>query len=359
MPEPPPRFVALDVHKSYLVIGAVDGSQTIVLPPRRVTLAQFPVWAAKHFLSNDHVVLETTTNAWDLFDFLVPLVARVVVADPVQVKVIAASFVKTDKRDTLALARLLAANLIPAVWVPPPVVRELRALVAHRQRLIKQRTMAKNRLQSLLHRHNLPPPSTGDLFVSGQRAWWERLDLSPSERLRAQQDLALIDAFSPLIGTVEAELARLRKPRPLERADALPAPSARDRLDCRHDAPGGDWRHHPLLDSQTLGGLCGPGHTGPCFRPDEPIWGHYQAWTHRFAYHFGRSGLDCRSLCSPLGELAMSISPRACHPPKPLWRLRANSWSCCGISSRHGLRISMPRSMLLRDGCFVGVPATR
>jgi transposase len=32
---------------------------------------------------------------------------------------IAAAAVKTDKRDALALAKLLAAHLIPPVWVPP------------------------------------------------------------------------------------------------------------------------------------------------------------------------------------------------------------------------------------------------
>jgi transposase len=46
-------------------------------------------------------------------------IAWVVVANPAQVKLIAASLVKTDKRDTLALARRLSATLIPAVWVPP------------------------------------------------------------------------------------------------------------------------------------------------------------------------------------------------------------------------------------------------
>ena len=61
----------------------------------------------------------------------------------------AAARVKTDTRDTLHLARLLAANLIPQVWVPPPAVRELRALVAHRERLVGQRTQAINRLHSV------------------------------------------------------------------------------------------------------------------------------------------------------------------------------------------------------------------
>ena len=150
MSDAPARFVALDVHKAYVVIGAVDGAQTVVLPPRRVSLAQFGAWVGQHLLPTDQVVLETTINAWEFYDQLVPLVSRVVVANPAQVKLIAASLVKTDKRDTLALARLLAANLIPEVWVPPPEVRELRALVTHRQRLVKQRTMAKNRLQRRL-----------------------------------------------------------------------------------------------------------------------------------------------------------------------------------------------------------------
>ncbi len=35
------RFVALDVHKRYVVVGAVNASQQIVLSPRRVDLDDF------------------------------------------------------------------------------------------------------------------------------------------------------------------------------------------------------------------------------------------------------------------------------------------------------------------------------
>jgi len=31
----PARFVALDIHRKYLVVGAVDAGQQIVLTPRR------------------------------------------------------------------------------------------------------------------------------------------------------------------------------------------------------------------------------------------------------------------------------------------------------------------------------------
>src|SRR6266702_1922532 len=131
----PTRFVALDIHRKYLVVGAVDAGQQVVLTPRRFGFEAFSAWATTHLTSSDAVVLEATSNAWLLYDQLEPVVGSV--------KVIAAARVKTDSRDTIKLAPLLAANLVPAVWVPPVQVRELRALVSHRKRLVNQRTQVR------------------------------------------------------------------------------------------------------------------------------------------------------------------------------------------------------------------------
>lgn len=109
-----------------------------------------------------------------------PLVGSVTVAHPLAVQLIAAAQVKTDSRDTIKLAHLLAANLVPAVWVPPVHVRELRALVSHRKRLVNQRTHVRNRLQAVLHRYNLTLPP-GKPFAAHQQQWWLSLDLSASE----------------------------------------------------------------------------------------------------------------------------------------------------------------------------------
>ncbi len=204
----PTRFVALDVHRHYLVVGAVDAQQTVVLTPRRFGFAAFATWAQDHLCTTDAVVLEASANAWLLHDQLAPLVASVTVAHPLGVKLIAAARVKTDGRDTIKLARLLAANLIPPVWVPPAPVRELRALVTHRKRLVQQRTQARNRLHAVLHRHNLTVPD-GKPFASHQREWWLALNLAPSEQLRVHQDLELLDALQRLITEVERELGRL------------------------------------------------------------------------------------------------------------------------------------------------------
>jgi len=213
MSEPMRRYVALDLHKSYIVAGAVDGQQRVVLKPRRVPFAKFQDWAKKHLHPTDAVVVEAGTNAWFVHDRLEPLVDQVVVVHPYHVKLIAASMVKTDKLDTLVLAHLLAANILPAIWVPPTHVRELRALVAHRQRLVRQRSAAKNRLHSVLHRHSITPPQ-GNLFSQANRTWWATLTVSSAERLRIRQDLAIMDYLSPLIAEVEAQLAQLSTAEP-------------------------------------------------------------------------------------------------------------------------------------------------
>ncbi len=204
----PKRYVGLDVHKHYVMVGAVNRSQEMILPPRRVSLVEFEGWVQKYLRPTDEVVLEATTNAWYIHDLLEPQVAKVVVAHPPHIKLIAAAMVKTDKKDTMTLAKLLAVGLVPPVWVPPEQVRELRALINHRRRLISHQTQIKNRLQSLLHRHHIVPPG-GKLYESANRQWWHNLDLSRSEKLRVRQDLFMLDQLAGLVKETADEIYRL------------------------------------------------------------------------------------------------------------------------------------------------------
>ena len=115
---------------------------------------------------------------------------------------------KTDKVDTLALAKLLATGFIPTVWVPPLEVREARGLLAHRRRLVRNRSMVTNRLQSVLQRHNLPAPA-GEPFSAANQAGWDTLPVSPTEQLRVRQDLATLEHLTQQIAELDAEVVRL------------------------------------------------------------------------------------------------------------------------------------------------------
>jgi transposase len=202
------RYIAIDAHKHYVMVGGMNSQQEMVLPTRRVEIENYPKWARANLRPGDAVVIEATTNTWTLYDVTLPYVSKVVVAHPLEVKQIANARVKTDKHDVNCLARLLVADLVPEVWVPPMEVRELRTLIAHRQRLVKMRTMTHNRLHSVVHRNNLVPPE-GGFFADKNRSWWESLTLSPVEKLQAGQNLAMLDRLESLIAEVNQELARL------------------------------------------------------------------------------------------------------------------------------------------------------
>ena len=210
------RYIAIDAHKHYVVVGGLNAQLEIVLPLRRVDINRFSEWAQKHLRLTDAVVIEATVNTWTLYDIIAPLVSRAVVANAYQVKLIAAARVKTDKHDVWSLARLLVADLIPEVWVPPIHVRELRALISHRRRLIQIRTRTRNRLHSLTHRHNLMPPK-GSLFAPKHRDWWLSQDLSPTESLRLRHDLETLDHVDGQLETVDDELNRLTTVEPWSR----------------------------------------------------------------------------------------------------------------------------------------------
>jgi transposase len=202
------RFIGLDVHKTYLVAAAVDKQQNVLMPPQRVNYVDLTDWIATVLRPTDAVVLEACSNAWTLHDQLEPQVAHVTVAHATHVKLIASSLIKTDKRDALALARLLAADLIPPVWIPPAPVRELRALVHHRRKLVEQRRAAKSQLRALLNRHNVPAPVDG-LEAPAHRQLWETMPIPVYERFIAQQLLSLLDHLATAITEAERELARL------------------------------------------------------------------------------------------------------------------------------------------------------
>jgi transposase len=81
-------------------------------------------------------------------------------------------------------------------------VRELRGMISYRNRLVKTSTMIRNRLQSLIHRHNLILPK-GMLRDKG---WWEAQKVSALEKVQIRQELAMLDEMEKHKGEVDGEL---------------------------------------------------------------------------------------------------------------------------------------------------------
>jgi len=202
------RFVGLDVHKRYLVAAAVDPDRNEVMSPRRVLLTRLDTWVQKTLTAEDAVVLEMTTNSFQIYDDLLPHVHSVTVVHPPHVALITRAQVMTDKIAARTLAKLHAVGLLPPVWVPPPEVRDHRALVAQRSKMVRLSTQAKNRLHAVLHRHHLLPPE-GNPFTSAKREWWLGLEISELERARVQCDLEVLVFAKTQIAHLEETMTAL------------------------------------------------------------------------------------------------------------------------------------------------------
>lgn len=202
----PTRFIGLDLHKYYLVATGVDVELNKVYGPRRVDLIELEDWIQKVITKQDALVVEATANAFMIHDALAPYAHSVTVVHPPHLALIVHSQVKTDKIAAYHLARLLAKDLLESIWVPPQDVRDLRTLVGQRNKMIRLKTQAKNRLQSVLHRYSIPLPE-GPLFDPEQRDWWKALPVSKLEKVRILSDLKALDFALEQIQQLETHFA--------------------------------------------------------------------------------------------------------------------------------------------------------
>ena len=121
-------------------------------------------------------VVESMTGARIVHDTLEQEGWEVEIADAQKVKGLAPLACKTDRIDSLVLATLSQRDLVPAIWLPDPRIREERELARFRLHLVKHRSMLKHRIHSTLINFGRPCPVT-DLFGVEGRRLLERLEV--------------------------------------------------------------------------------------------------------------------------------------------------------------------------------------
>ena len=134
--------------------------------------------------------------------------ARVIVANPLQVKAIAHAHVKTDKIDAGVLAACERPDFLPEVWLPDANTERLRRLVARRNQVVRHRTRIKNEVHAILHAHLIPPCPHADLFGRLGRAWLARQMLPDDERAAIERHLRELDRLGEDLAVLDREIAQ-------------------------------------------------------------------------------------------------------------------------------------------------------
>ena len=156
---------------------------------------------------DDRVVLESTGNALAIANILRGHVAEVVLANPMQVRAISHAKVKNDRVDARTLAELLAADLLPQVWIADESTRALRRLTSRRTQLVRQRTRTKNEVSAVLVRNLIARPQVSDLFGKAGRQWMATLVLPVDERHTLDGCLRQVDFLGDELAVIDRAIA--------------------------------------------------------------------------------------------------------------------------------------------------------
>jgi transposase len=150
-------------------------------------------------------VIESMIGARIVHDTLEQQGWSVEIADAQKVKGLAPLACKTDKIDSQVLAVLSQRDLVPAIWLPDPSVREERELARFRLHLVKHKSALKNRIHSTLINFGKPCPVT-DLFGLEGRRLLKRLEVPEPWRGNITASIELIDDLERQIAEINRRL---------------------------------------------------------------------------------------------------------------------------------------------------------
>lgn len=200
------RSIGMDVHRSFAQVAILDSGK--FTKECRIELEHDAVLAfGQRLRKDDEVVLEATGNTAAIVRLLTPFVARVVIANPLQVKAIAHARVKTDKVDARILAQLHASGFLPEVWAADDETQNLRRLVSERAALVRSIRRVKSRVQAVLHA-NLVSGYAGHLFGKGGRRLLATAPLPNAERDLLARHLDELDWLDAKLEKLDRALAR-------------------------------------------------------------------------------------------------------------------------------------------------------
>jgi len=202
--------IGLDVHQRSSSLSIVDENGK--------TVKQMKVrggWDAliEVLRAVDHpfsICYEASCGYGCLHDKLARIARRVVVAHPGRLRLIFRSKQKNDRADAKKLATLLFLDQVPTVYVPSIDVRDWRALIEFRHRLVRKRVRVKNGLRALFRGHGISLPSGKRLWTHTRQKELQEKKL-PTQRAALQRDLLgdELTHLSSQIDRVEAELDRI------------------------------------------------------------------------------------------------------------------------------------------------------
>ena len=204
----PQAFVGLDVHKETVAIAVAERGSA---PPRSLGIIRNDLDELRKALrrlgspAQLQVCYEAGACGYAIHRFLTRLKIECLIVAPSLIPRKPGDRIKTDRRDALALARLLRSGDLTATWVPDPQHEALRDVVRAREDAVEDRLRAWHRLTKFLLRLGISPPAGVRARSVRYRQWLEGIEFDD-----AAQSLVFIE-YRHCIEEIDQRVTRFEK----------------------------------------------------------------------------------------------------------------------------------------------------
>jgi transposase len=168
----------IDLHKRDLVIATVDAVGTVIDQRR---LRASPAAVLQYFRrlpGPHHAVVEATGSWYWIADLPRAHEIDLTLGHAKRLKAISEAKVRTDKVDSLTLAHLLRADLIPEAHMISAELRALRDVMRARLTLVTKRTSTRDSISRLLEKYNVASTAALPTWAQLQaRCFEEQIEL--------------------------------------------------------------------------------------------------------------------------------------------------------------------------------------
>lgn len=209
-------YSGIDLHKQFSVISTMNNKGNIVSQAKVKNKPELLLQYFDKLDDSSHKAVIEATFAWGwLADLLEDNKIKVMLAHPQKTKAIASARIKTDKVDANILAHLLRSDLVAPATYTNKDSRDKQELLRTRARLVHTRTSLKNKVQSILHKHNLNPEwdkqSFTDTFGKKGRAWMESKipNLPTNSQFAFKQLLVSIDNLTAQVKEFDQQIKQV------------------------------------------------------------------------------------------------------------------------------------------------------
>ena len=315
------RWVGLDVHARASMVAIFDQATGEVVTRRVAGRPHELLGVLREIPRPARMVYEAGPTGYGL--------ARRARAEGIELAVCApgrterppADRVKTDKRDAIRLARLLAAGELTLVTIPSVEREQLRDLVRCREDIRVDLMRARHRLGKFLLRREIYWEGPGEAWSRKHRSWLTSVRFADqASRATLADYLHAHDVLIARRDQVEAELAQARAQRTVRAHGRAAQMPARDRHALRARAVRRDRRVGAVRSSRPARRL----------PRDRPLRAHHRRSAPARSDHQGR--LDPRQTAAGRGRLPL--------PPRPGGRRSARAPPARAITADHQHRLA-------------------